>query len=51
VELRPGGSGNMYSSVWTKAGRQELNIDRFKKLIKLIQPSLGKPLLLKSKPT
>ncbi|CAF3268470.1 unnamed protein product [Rotaria socialis] len=40
VELRPGGSGNLYSSVWTKAGRQELNIERFKKLIKLVQPSV-----------
>ena len=39
VELRPGGSGNLYSSVWTKSGRKELNIDRFKKLIQLVQPT------------
>jgi queuine tRNA-ribosyltransferase subunit QTRTD1 len=40
VELRPGGSGNLYSSVWTKSGRKELNIDRFKKLIQLVQPTI-----------
>lgn len=39
VLLRPGGSGNLYSSVWTKSGRQQLDIDRFKKLIQLIQPT------------
>jgi queuine tRNA-ribosyltransferase subunit QTRTD1 len=40
VELRPGGNGNLFSSVWTKSGRQELNIDRFKKLIQLVKPTL-----------
>jgi queuine tRNA-ribosyltransferase subunit QTRTD1 len=40
VELRSGGSGNLYSSVWTKAGRQALNMDRFKKLIQLVQPTI-----------
>lgn len=44
VELRPGGSGNLYSSVWTKSGRKELNIDRFKKLIQLVQPTLYEPM-------
>ena len=44
VELRPGGSGNLYSSVWTKAGRQQLNIDRFKKLIQLVQPTIYEPM-------
>lgn len=44
VELRPGGSGNLYSSVWAKSGRQELNIDRFKKLIKLVQPNVYEPM-------
>jgi len=40
VELRPGGNGNLFSSVWTKSGRKELNIDRFKKLIQLVQPTI-----------
>jgi queuine/archaeosine tRNA-ribosyltransferase len=40
VELRPGGSGNLFSSVWTKSGRKELTIDRFKKLIQLVQPTI-----------
>jgi queuine tRNA-ribosyltransferase subunit QTRTD1 len=44
VELRPGGSGNLFSSVWTKAGRQQLNIDRFKKLIQLVQPTIYEPM-------
>jgi len=29
-----------FSSVWTKSGRKELNIDRFKKLIQLVQPTI-----------
>jgi len=40
VELRPGGNGNLFSSVWTKSGRKELNIDRFNKLIQLVKPTL-----------
>lgn len=44
VELRPGGNGNLYSSVWTKSGRKELNIDRFKKLIQLVQPTIFEPM-------
>jgi queuine tRNA-ribosyltransferase subunit QTRTD1 len=40
VELRPGGNGNLFSSVWTKSGRKELNIDRFQKLIQLVKPTL-----------
>ncbi|UJR36955.1 hypothetical protein I4U23_029664 [Adineta vaga] len=40
VELRPGGNGNLFSSLWTKSGRKELNIDRFKKLIQLVQPTM-----------
>jgi len=44
VELRPGGSGNLYSSVWTKSGREALNIDRFKKLIQAIQPTVFEPM-------
>ena len=44
MELRPGGSGNLYSSVWTKAGRHQLDIDRFKKLVRLIQPTIYEPM-------
>ena len=40
VQLRPGGNGNLFSSVWVKSGRKELNIDRFKKLIQLVQPTI-----------
>ena len=40
LELRSGGSGNLFSSVWTKSGRQQLNIDQFKHLIQLVQPNL-----------
>ncbi|CAF1574443.1 unnamed protein product [Adineta ricciae] len=40
VEVRPGGNGNLFSSLWTKSGRKELNIDRFKKLIQLVQPTM-----------
>ena len=40
VDLRSGGNGNLFSSVWTKSGRQELNIDRYKKLIQLVQPTM-----------
>lgn len=40
LELRSGGSGNLFSSVWTKSGRQALNIDQFKKLTQLVQPNL-----------
>lgn len=39
-ELRPGGNGNLYSSVWIKSGRKELKIDQFKKLIQLVQPTI-----------
>ena len=40
VELRSGGNGNLYSSVWTNSGRQALNIDRFQSLMKLVQPDM-----------
>ncbi|CAF0995281.1 unnamed protein product [Adineta steineri] len=40
VPLRAGGNGNLFSSVWTKSGRKELNIDRFKKLIQLVKPTM-----------
>ena len=44
LELRGGGSGNLYSSLWTKSGRQALNIDRFKSLIQLVQPTIYEPM-------
>lgn len=40
LELRPGGNGNLFSSVWIKSGRKELKVDQFKKLIQLIQPTI-----------
>ena len=43
-ELRPGGSGNQFASVWTKSGREALNIERFKKLIQTIQPDVFEPM-------
>ncbi|CAF0725294.1 unnamed protein product, partial [Didymodactylos carnosus] len=40
LELRSGCNGNLYTSVWTKSGRKEVNIDRFNTYIDLIKPTV-----------